>query len=128
MLMSLSKPKPRFLLDENVKRRLESFLTSKGYDILAPKGLSNGRLAALSKSERRILVTNDEGFADSEVYDRNKIFSIVLLKIPQDESEELINAFSRLLEEREEFEGCLIILEKEKTEIFQLPTWKEFKR
>lgn len=123
-----SRPKPKFLLDENVKRRLERFLSSKGYDAIAPKELSNGRLASLSKSEQRVLVTNDEDFANAELYDRNRMFSVVLLKIPQNEPEELINAFSRLLEEREEFEGFLIILEKDKAEAFRLPAWKEFKR
>ena len=41
----------RFLLDENVKKELLKFLKSEGYDVtFKPKGLSNGELAAFSKS------------------------------------------------------------------------------
>lgn len=125
---SASPSKVRFLLDENVKKRLERFLISKGFDVIVPKGLSNGGLAELSKSEKRVLVTNDDDFADSELYPKEKIFSVVLLKIPQEEPETLLKAFSKLLEEREEFEGYLIVLTKEKLEVFPLLTWSEFKK
>jgi len=116
----------KFLLVENIQKELLKFLKSKGYDVeFKPKGLSNGKLAELSKSERRVLVTNDEDFAE---FTKEEIHSVVWLRIPQDEPEALPRAFSKLLDEREKFEGYVIVLEKEKTEVFQLPTWKEFKR
>ena len=118
--MSVSQSKVRFLLDENVNKRLEKFLVSKGFDVVSPKGLSNGKLAEFSKLDKRILVTNDDDFADPELYPKDKIFSVVWLKIPQEEPEALLEAFSRLLEEREGFNGYLIVLKKEKSELFSL--------
>lgn len=125
MSQSASPSKVRFLFDENVNKRLESFLSSKGFDVIwAPKGLSNGKLAELSKSEKRALVTNDEDFAE---FSKEKIFSVVLLQIPQEEPEALLKAFAKLLDERDEFEGYLIVLTKEKAEAFPLASWSEFK-
>jgi len=61
MLSSESKDDEiKFLLDENVKRKLLMFLKSNEYNAVSKtKGLSNGKLAEFSKSEQRIFVTND---------------------------------------------------------------------
>ena len=70
----------KFLLDENVKKRLLIFLKSEGYDTISkPKGLDNGKLAGFSKSEQRIFVTNDCDFLDC---DEEDIFSLIWLRIP----------------------------------------------
>ncbi len=118
--------KIKFLLDENVKKRLLIFLKSRGFDtIFKPKGLSNGKLAELSKLERRVFVTNDWDFADKSLYSKSEIFSIIWLRIPQDKPEALINAFSLLLKEKtssEDFEGKLIILYEDKFEIELIPS------
>ncbi len=103
----------KFLSDENLDKRLERFLTKQGVDIVSkPKGLVNGKLAEFSKSEQRVLITNDEDFTDSERFPKEKIFSIVWSKIPQDKLDSLISSFSKLLEETkpEDFEGNLIKL------------------
>ena len=104
----------KFLRDENVKIRLEVFLKKQGIDIISkPKGLANGRLAEFSKSERRVFITNDWDFTDKARYPKEKIFSVVWLRIPQDKPELLIKAFSKLLKEKpseKDFEGNLIIL------------------
>src|SRR3989338_3950447 len=93
----------RFLLDENVKKELLKFLKSEGYDsAFKPKGLSNGKLAAFSKSEQRVLVTNDFHFADPLKFPKDKIFSIVWLRVPQDKPDALLNSFSRLLKDKPE--------------------------
>ena len=124
--MSLSAPhsQPKFLLDENVKKELLKFLKSEGYDLtFKPKGLSNGKLAAFSKSEKRILVTNDSNFTDSLVLPKDKIFSLVLLRIPQNEPETLLKSFSKLLKDKtkpEDFEGFLITLKEDGFEISPL--------
>ena len=106
--------KLKFLLDENVKKVLLNFLESEGYDAnFKPKGISNGRLALLSKSEERVFVTNDEDFTDSLRFPKDKIFSIVWLRIPQDKPKALLESFSVLLKDKskvEDFEGFLIEL------------------
>src|SRR3990167_4491167 len=79
--------KLKFLLDENVKKELLQFL-KKDFDVIfKPKGLSNGRLAELSKSEQRVFVTNDWDFTDKFSYNKETIFSIVWLRIPQNKPE-----------------------------------------
>lgn len=104
----------KFLLDENVKKELLQFLKQQGFDVIfKPKGLLNGILAELSKSEQRILITNDEDFVE---FTKEEIFSIVWLRIPQNEPESLLKAFSILLKEKamlEDFEGKLIVLKKD---------------
>jgi predicted nuclease of predicted toxin-antitoxin system len=111
-------------MDENVNRRLERFLSSKGFNVMmSPEGISNSKLASLSKSEKRVLVTNDSDFADSVLFPKEKIFSVVCLRIPQNEPESLLKSFSRLLKEKEapeDFEGKLIILKKEGFEAYPM--------
>src|SRR3989338_7776612 len=107
---------PKFLKDENVKKRLEIFLKQQGFDVVSkPKGLSNGKLAEFSKLEKRVLVTNDTDFSNLEQLSSDKIFSVVWLRIPQDKPESLIPAFSKLLKETtsSEFEGRLFILKRD---------------
>lgn len=121
-MLSLVSPmnELRLLLDENIKKELLRLLKSEGYDVIkAPKGYANGELGKISKSEQRILVTNDRHFTDSSVFPKEKIFSVVWLKIPQDKLESLLKAFSKLLKETkpEDFEGKLIILKEEEFEI-----------
>ncbi|MBU0760548.1 MAG: DUF5615 family PIN-like protein [Nanoarchaeota archaeon] len=125
MSNSVFRSKPKFLRDENVKRRLETFLKQQGVDIISkPKGLVNGKLAEFSKSEERVLVTNDDDFTDSEQFPKEKIFSVVWLRIPQDNPEALLKSFSKLLKDKtksEDFEGNLVTLYEDKFEISPIP-------
>ncbi|MEK6952689.1 MAG: DUF5615 family PIN-like protein [Nanoarchaeota archaeon] len=124
--MSLFQHKIKFLLDENVKKELLRFLSSEGYDVISkPKGISNGKLAEFSKSEKRVLVTNDEDFLE---FGKEKIFSVVLLRIPQEKPESLLRAFSKLLKEKsapKDFEGSLITLSEERFEISPLSKFSQ---
>ena len=114
MSLSRSHSELKFLRDENVKRRLETFLISEGFDVTATlKRASDEEIAALSKSEKRILVTNDVHFTNPFLFPKDKIFSVVWLRIPQDKPEALLESFSILLKDKskpEDFEGFLIEL------------------
>ena len=113
----------KFLLDENIKIELLKFLKTKGFDVVfKPKGLTNGELAELSKAEQRILVSNDRHFADSSKFSKEKIFSVVWLRIPQNKPEQLLISFPELLEKTkpEYFEGKLICLYEGKFVISKL--------
>ena len=111
------KKKLKFLLDENVKRELLGFLKQQGLDaVFKPKKLSNGTLAEFSRSEHGVLITNDKHFADSSKFPKEKIFSVVWLRIPQDKPEALLESFSKLLKDKskpEDFEGFLIELKED---------------
>ncbi|MEK6859544.1 MAG: DUF5615 family PIN-like protein [Nanoarchaeota archaeon] len=110
----------KFLLDENVKKRLLIFLKSCDCDVtFKQKGLSNGNLAEFSNSEHRVFVTNDNDFLECTKKD---IFSIIFLKVPQDNEDLLISSFSKLLKEikPEDFKGKLITIYENKFEISEL--------
>ena len=113
----------KFLLDENVKKELLKFLKQKGFDVIfKPKELSNGVLTEFSKLEQRALISNDRHFTDSSRFPKEKIFSVVWLRIPQNESELLFESFSKLLKEikSEDFKGNLIKLYEDRFEISEL--------
>lgn len=130
MSNSVSHSELRFLFDENADKRLERFLKQEGLDAISkPKRLANGKLAEFSKSEERILVTNDDDFINSEQFPKEKIFSVVWLRIPQDKPKSLLREFSKLLKEKtkpEDFEGFLIILKEEGFEVFPIKSVSEF--
>lgn len=98
----------KFLLDENVRIELYRFLNSEGLDVqYAPKSTNDSKIALISKQEKRILVTNDEDFTECWIDD---VFSIVWLRIPQNEPKTLISSFDKLLKEFKGFEKKLVIL------------------
>lgn len=118
--MSLSIPKvTKLLLDENVRIELYKFLESLGIDIKpSPKGTTDTKLAGISLKEKRIFVTNDQDFIE---YSKDKIFSVIWLKIPQNDPNELVFSFKKLLDENTDFSGRLIILETGKWKAYSLP-------
>ncbi|MBI2663569.1 DUF5615 family PIN-like protein [Candidatus Woesearchaeota archaeon] len=129
MLLLASRSKLKFLRDENVKKRLENFLISKGFDVInSSKRSSDEKLASISKSDKRVLVTNDTHFSDSFLFPKEKIFSVVLLRIPQDKPDALLKSFSKLLKSKskpEDFEGFLITLKEDKFEVSPIISLKE---
>lgn len=110
--MSSLTPKTKFLLDENVRTELFKLLQAKGLDAeSSPKGISDSQIASLSKKGRKVLVTNDADFAE---YSNDKVFAVVWLRIPQNDPQSLTSSFARLIDQLKNFEGKLIILEKNK--------------
>ncbi len=114
MSLSASRSKPKFLVDENVKASVLQFLKTRGFSAqYVPRGSSDLHVASLSKSKRMILVTNDSDFADPEFSLPAKVFSVVCIRVRQDRGEEVLSAFSKLLEDKpyaSDFEGKLILL------------------
>jgi len=107
--MLLLTPDLKFLLDENVNRKLFKFLLSKSFDVKTHlKSSKDSVLAAISKKEERILVTNDWDF---EWYTKDQIYSVVILRIPQHDSKSLISSFEKLLKEFTNFPGRIVLLE-----------------
>lgn len=106
----------KFIIDENVHHELRSLLQKSGQDVtLAPKSASDSRLAAISKKEKRILITNDQDFFN---YSKDELFSFVWLKIKQGDDKSLLRSFEKLLKEFKRFQGRSVILENDK--------WKDF--
>ncbi|MBI3486485.1 DUF5615 family PIN-like protein [Candidatus Daviesbacteria bacterium] len=98
----------KFLLDENVKISLLKFLKEHRYDVKAsPKTTNDKKLALISKQEHRILVTNDDDF---KWFKKSQIYSVILLKIPQNDTKTLTESFSKLLSEFKNFQGRIVEL------------------
>lgn len=109
----------KFLLDENVRQGLYKFLRRKNVDAkLATKGASDKTLADISKSEERILVTNDEEFGK---YTKDEVYAVIWLRIPQNDEEALFKSFDKLLLEVKDFTSKLFILYEKKWDEFPLP-------
>lgn len=122
MSSSKSKVKPKFLLDENVRRELYDWLKHREIDVRrAPKGAANGELAQHSLREGRVLVTNDEDFTK---YAIGEVFGIVWLRVPQDDPEGLLNAFASLLTSSgPQMKDALVMLWRARYETFAL--WED---
>lgn len=120
--MSPSTSVFKFLLDENVRIELFSLLESKGFDVrLVPKGSSDEKVASLSKSEGRVLVTNDADFARSGLYSEERLFALVWLRVAQNDTEELFGSFELFLDEfKKEPEGKVVVLSKDSWKIYSL--------
>lgn len=116
--MLSSTPSHKFLLDENVRIELFRFLKRKGIDVrLPPKSAPDSKVALISNREKRVLVTNDEGFTH---YTRDEIFAVIWLRIPQNDSMSLINSFEKLLKGYKDFSGKLVVLKSGSWEEFPL--------
>lgn len=119
--MSSSTPSPKFLLDENVKKVLLTFLQSKKLDtVIVPKSATDAKITTISIKQKRIIVTNDEDF---QWYTKDQVYSVVLLKIPQSDSRGLISSFEKLLKEFSNFSGRIVVLETGKWNDY--PLWEE---
>lgn len=81
--------------------------------------MRNGAIAKLCLSESRTLITNDEDFSKMSA---DKIPGVVWLKIPQDDPQGLINAFSQLLDSApSDLKGRLVTLHPSHQDEGQLP-------
>lgn len=91
--MSSSVHKPKLLLDENVRIELFRFLKENFFDVKkVKKGISDSSVIKISNSEKRVLITNDSDFLEPTCA-KEKVFSIIVLKIPQNKPNTLINLF-----------------------------------
>lgn len=116
--MSSLTPNLKFLLDENVNRKLFDFLRDKGFDVkLVRKSSSDKEVAEVSKKESRILITNDSDFAE---YTKDEVFSVVWLRLPQSNVQTLRELFEKLTGEVRDFSSKLFVLHSRGWDEFNL--------
>jgi len=90
--------------------------------VLARRSASDKKLAEISKIEKRIFITNDEDFTD---YSKEDIFSVIWLRIAQNDPAALQRAFEKLLRVVSDFEGKLIVLHSNSWDALQLGDYVE---
>lgn len=69
----------KFLLDENIPKRVKNFLESKGYTVeWPPKGIKNQQLASLPLDKGYVLLTRDYDFANTISYPPKQFHGIIV--------------------------------------------------
>lgn len=106
-------PLPKLLCDENLPKKLVELLKEKGLEVKdAPVGASDNEVAALAKSEQRVIVTFDKHFATRWLYPPEEYCGIVFLKIRppllKTAASALLNLFNSV--SSEEFNGRLFVV------------------
>jgi len=116
----------RFLLDENQHAKLVPFLASLGHDArFGDKRISDDEVCRVAKSEGRIVITYDKGFADTRKFPPENHNGIILLRInplflPLIQ-ERLIALFSEWSEEK----LCKTIIAVFENEFINILEWTE---
>jgi hypothetical protein len=93
-----------------VRAELDAYPREEGFEVKRlSKGAPDQSLAAVSREERLVIVTNDEDFS---VMPSAKVFSVVLLRLPQRDVDALHGTFDPLLAECKDWKECLILLDR----------------
>ena len=85
----------RFLIDENLPRRVGELLQAHGHESLDVRdidlrGASDAEIAAYAKAEGLCLLTRDAGFGDVRAYPPAEYAGIVVVDLPARASVDLI--------------------------------------
>ena len=106
----------RFLIDENVRLEIETFLVKAGHDVrrVAP-GSENGEIIQLAFTEKRVLVTHDLHFANILIYPPERYCGIIRIRIDPPLASKVLPALQKLLEKvaPEKFNKKLYVLEED---------------
>lgn len=101
----------RFLLDENVPVEVKEFLESKGFQAeYGPKGVNNSEVASLAKEKKRVLLTRDTDFLNTDLFPPREYSGIVVFRIHPPKPEKLVEGTASLLEEVKEFKGRSLVV------------------
>jgi hypothetical protein len=106
----------RFLVDENVRREVGSWLRTLGHDVAAaPSGLPDPQVLKLARTQRRILITHDAEFANILRYPPTTHRGIIRLKFHPPSIGLILHSLAGLLKQvpATEFPRTLFILEKD---------------
>ena len=76
----------RFLLDQNIERRLAAYLREEGHDVLVvgvhePAGLPDPEVLSRAHEQNRVLITKDRDFGELVVRHRHAHAGIIFLRI-----------------------------------------------
>lgn len=114
----------RFLLDENIGKKVAVFLRSLGYSVSRIRKISPGitdiEVLELAVSQKAILITSDKDFGEL-IFKRKKLYSgVIFLRLKNQISDNEIHALRYILSENKHLEGNFVVI----TEIKSKPWFK----
>ena len=110
----------RFLLDENIPRKIYRVLRERGHYVeYVPKGVDDETVIDIAKNKNLILITRDNDFADEIRYPPHSHPGIIVLRVhptlPKLLAEKLIEALDTV----KDMSRKLIIIHNDKVEIIE---------
>jgi len=110
----------RFLLDENIPRKIYRLLRERGHYVeYVPSGVDDETVMDIAKSRNLILITRDSDFADEVRYPPHSHLGIIILRvhptIPRLLAEKLIEALDAI----KNIDEKLIIIYNDRIEIIE---------
>lgn len=89
----------RFLADENLRHDVVVSLRAAGHDVeLVPPGATDATVAEIARNERRVLLTNDEDFAQTLAFPPPDYPGIVVFRLHPPSKERFLTALRPLLD------------------------------
>jgi len=108
----------RFLLDENIPRRVYYMLKKRGYDVeYVPKGVDDETVINIARNKNLILITRDSDFANEIMYQPGSHPGIIVLRVhptlPKLLAEKLLEALDKV----KNIERRLVIVYNDRVEV-----------
>lgn len=109
----------RVKLDENLSEACVPVLVASGHDVHTVRfervaGSDDLSLFELVRRESRMLLTLDRGFGDLRRYTPGSHAGILVLRLPDQRTEFVVDAIKRLLAQHslEDLRGCVAVLQR----------------
>jgi len=105
----------KFLIDENVRSEIETFLVESGHDVRrVASGSRNGEVIQSALAEKRVLITHDIHFSNILAYPPAKYCGIIRIRIDPPSADKIIPALKGLLDKTRSarFNRRLFVLEE----------------
>ena len=114
----------KFKLDENLPADAARVLVDAGHEVSTALqerlgGKPDSRIAETCKLEQRALITLDNDFGNIQAYPPAEYSGLVVLRLAQQDKENILNVLTRLIErfEREPLSGRLWVVEAHRVRI-----------
>ncbi|MFH1246044.1 MAG: DUF5615 family PIN-like protein [Candidatus Omnitrophota bacterium] len=106
----------KFLIDENVRFEIETFLVESGHNVRrVASGAKNGEVIQSALAEKRVLITHDIHFSNILAYPPDKYCGIIRIRIDPPSADKITLALKGLLDKTpsERFDKRLFVLEED---------------
>ena len=109
----------KFLADVNIESVIVKYLRSSGYDVRwimeDDPFLTDEEILLISFNEKRVLLINDKDFGELVFKENKNIFSVILLRIEQNDIELKINIIENILSNyKDKIEDKFIVANRNK--------------